>query len=477
MAYYSLGGVRLKPKYSDIIRAEAPAAQQAHYNKKAKDLQQRRFGLSQQLARDELAQQKQQYEDTLAQNKEQFDIGLSESRRQFDETSALQKQQAEDAKKKADLATGVTALGVGVEAYPYLQEGVTGLSDLLFADSAVSSAPAVSTSTGLGVGSAEAVTAGGEAVPSASSGLGAVGNTAAVLAIIAGQKRLSDLTKTKFEGQKTGDFFTFDDQGRWSPRFGNEPWHGFMNQQWGLGPSAGEKFDAAVANNDWGLAAKRLPSTVQQWINPVGDFGYDAIEGKWGPEIAGALDPITYGFDKVAESEDIGDFIGNSAQASANVIDPVGSFVGSGVSDAVTNWTGNETLGDIANAFVNPVGAVADVVDNWSFLCTETEKIVGLGADDRRHLNKVQLFTKGFKIAKHYYKNAPILIKAIAATESSLEAFYSAFYVETIVPVIQYVKHGKMMKAFNHYKNSYLNLLYLYTPELLPKCVEVEHAV
>lgn len=454
MEYSNYYGLRRTP-YADIIRAEAPAAKAAAFAKRARDLSRKNQGLQYGLANKGLEQQQ-----------EQFEQSMDESQRQFAESYALQKANAEEQAKQSQLATGLSTIGLGIEAYPYAKDVGVGLSDLLFADSAATTGTTAATGTTTGIG---AGTAAGESASGASSGLGAVGNAATILAIIAGQHHLSDLTETEFEGQRTGDFFTFDEQGRWAPRFGNEPWHGFMNQQWGLGPSAGEKFDAAMYNGDWNLAARRAPAAAQQWLNPVGDFGYDAIEGRWGSEYAGGLDPVTYGFDRLSGAKDIGEAGQAFIDTSAKVIDPVGSLAGTAVKDVIGNWTDNETIQDVAYAFLNPVGAVGDVISNWSFLCTETEKIIGLEPGDRIHLNKLNHFSKDWPLSRHYYRNAPRLIKEIAEAVDDVKTFYTDFYNETIVPVIQLVRQDKMIEARNRYAIEYLNLLEQYAPELFPE--------
>lgn len=353
---------RKRMPYADIVRAEAPLAKQAYYNRLAREQERKKLIEEGSLAKKQLAQSAEQFEKSLGAEKEQFETGLAESKRQFAESTALSRQQSEEQAKQARISQGIATAGLGIEAYPYIKKGVSALGNVLFSESAPAVAETTSlTTTGAGTTAGGGLTGGG----ASSGGLGGAGVAGIAAAAILGQQMAVNATDTTYKGQKTGGFFTRDEQGRWAPRFGNEPWHGYLNEQWGIAPSAGEKWDAAMYNQDWGELARRTPGTVQQWLNPIGDFGYDVIENKWGPNFAGTLDPITYGFDKLSEARDIGDVAKGLVDTSAKVIDPVGTLVGPTAKDFVEDVTGSSALGEAANVLLNPVGSIADFVSNW----------------------------------------------------------------------------------------------------------------
>ena len=112
-----------------------------------------------------------------------------------------------------------------------------------------------------------------------------------IAAAIALQHGLSNATNTTFEGQKTDDAF--------AGNYGTEPWLAFAHDKLGLGPTAGEKFDAAVKNEDWGTALKRSPAMMNYWADPLSTWmgtGTQAVigkkYGKWANPIGSVLDML-----------------------------------------------------------------------------------------------------------------------------------------------------------------------------------------
>jgi hypothetical protein len=117
---------------------------------------------------------------------------------------------------------------------------------------------------------------GGAGAGAAGGGLGAMGIGAIIAAAIAGQHALSDDTDKKFEGVKTDDAF--------SGHFGTEPWLAWATPKHA---TAGEQFDASVAQGDWDTAGKRGFGMADYWSDPargaLGEFGeeYLGSTGKW----------------------------------------------------------------------------------------------------------------------------------------------------------------------------------------------------
>ena len=123
-------------------------------------------------------------------------------------------------------------------------------------------------------------------------GMGGMGLAGIIAAAIVVQHGLSDATDTEFEGVKTDDAF--------AGHFGTEPWFAYAHDKLGLDPTAGEKFDAAVANRDWKKAAKRFPAMVDYWTNPPAKWaasGTKAIAGRssLGKGLSVMADPVGAG--------------------------------------------------------------------------------------------------------------------------------------------------------------------------------------
>lgn len=122
------------------------------------------------------------------------------------------------------------------------------------------------------------------------SGLGTAGY---VLAAIIAQNAATNSTGTVFEGQPTGNFFTGATDGGWSPSFATEPWLAWGHDQLGFDPTSGEKFDAALKNNDWDSVMKRFPAAADYWADPIRNWlGHDTWKNMVGDELAWLIDPI-----------------------------------------------------------------------------------------------------------------------------------------------------------------------------------------
>jgi len=125
------------------------------------------------------------------------------------------------------------------------------------------------------------------------SSMGALSTIGYIVAAIMAQHALSDATDTVFEGQRTGDVF--------SGNFMTEPWLAYTAQQWGWQPTAGQKFDAAVQNQDWGAAAYRSPSVAAYWGDPAGTGIYEGAKNWLGETAAAIINPIAGLSDLIGE--------------------------------------------------------------------------------------------------------------------------------------------------------------------------------
>ena len=143
------------------------------------------------------------------------------------------------------------------------------------------------------MGSGPGMPPGGEGGPpggglSATSGGGLA---AIILAAIAAQHALSKKTSTTFEGQETGDVF--------SGNFMTEPWQGFAYDKLGMDPSSGQRFDAAIKNKDYTLAAKRFPEASDYWADPLRHTTGDVLDKYVSPKVANVFDPMRFLYRKI----------------------------------------------------------------------------------------------------------------------------------------------------------------------------------
>ena len=142
-----------------------------------------------------------------------------------------------------------------------------------------------------------------EAAP-AGEGAGAVAGY--VLAAILGQMVASHNTEGEFEGQPAGNWFSGvkqkdDNKGHysigtegWAPM--EEPWLEWLHGELGWEPTIGRKWDAALANEDYGTMAKRTPAAADYWADPIRSWlGYDTWKNILGEDLewlAYLADPI-----------------------------------------------------------------------------------------------------------------------------------------------------------------------------------------
>lgn len=126
---------------------------------------------------------------------------------------------------------------------------------------------------------------GAEGSGGSAGGGSAVGNLGIFAAAFAVQHMLSNMTDREYEGQKTDDLF--------GGSLGTEPWLAYVKDLFGAeDPTSGEKFDAAVKNEDYPLAAIRLPSMLHYWFNPAQQTGYEFMAEGTNEYLATAMFPL-----------------------------------------------------------------------------------------------------------------------------------------------------------------------------------------
>jgi hypothetical protein len=127
---------------------------------------------------------------------------------------------------------------------------------------------------------------GGSSSSTGAGGMGSAGIFAIIAAAIAAQHAASENTDRKVEGHQVNDAFSGD--------FGTEPWFEWLGSKLGWEPSAGAKFDAAIGNGDYGLAAKRLPAMANYWANPAQAWVTSPAREYIGSDIDLLIDPASY---------------------------------------------------------------------------------------------------------------------------------------------------------------------------------------
>lgn len=137
---------------------------------------------------------------------------------------------------------------------------------------------------------------GGEVSSSSSSSAGGSSGGALagiIAAIIAAQHILSNQTDTEFEGVKTDDAF--------GGHFATEPWFAFLADKMGWEPTAGERMDAAVENEDWSRAWKRYPAASTYWADPTTAWIYEAAKNDVGEGFAAVVSPHNWLTEQIGE--------------------------------------------------------------------------------------------------------------------------------------------------------------------------------
>lgn len=109
-------------------------------------------------------------------------------------------------------------------------------------------------------------------------------NAGLIGAAIIAQMKMAEANynkKAPFEGQRSGGVLH-----DWK-NFATEPWLANITND----ATAGEKFSAALKNDDYGTALKRSAPAGQHWTNPIGSGLYEKAKEKWGKKTAGVLFP------------------------------------------------------------------------------------------------------------------------------------------------------------------------------------------
>ncbi|MBC2712065.1 MAG: hypothetical protein HGJ94_14095 [Desulfosarcina sp.] len=444
---------------SDAVHAMSPSHQA-----------QRSASRDRQKAQDQfdegLLLQKDQFENEMTLQKDQFAATTTLQKDQLaretalaNERLALERRAAAEAAAQAEKgqiiqATGTGAMGLYL-AKDAIKPAAKGLAELYGGTkSLLTGAPSVA--EGAAVASETALTAGGGdlagwaaaegakaaapgaapaagAAPGAGSGAaswvsGNLGTMGIITAVIAGQHLLSNQTDRTVEGVKTDDVF--------GGHFFTEPWMAYGADKLGFDdPTSGEKMDAAIENSDWGNVAVRVPATANQWANPVGDFAYQgAKEGV--KEVFGTDDQTT---DLIMMAVD-------PVTASAKILED--------------SWDDVEDVAEEA----------WDVVTGDSWLCSETNRRVGLPFSKARSLLRFRRYAlaEHRRRTEHYLSIGPALVAAINTGTWETDRFYRGLKRGMINPVARLVKAGRMEAAYRVYVGMTVVVARRFAPELIP---------
>jgi len=424
--YEALTGRRPRSKYADIVQAELPSARQRYWSGLAKKQAAEQFDEEMGLRKDELKLQAENAEQMKKQNDTSNTIAAASlAMPVVQKVAPFVKGAISGLGSGGSAAADLYPTILSAEGTPVIAGGAPGTVTTA-APTISTAAPTIPAATPAAAPAAapaaETAAAGGAEAGGSGAGMGGGAATAAyIAAIIAAQHALTNSTGTKFEGQNTGDVFTMNDEGNWNPRFGNEPWHGFLNDKLGNEPSAGEKFDAAVYNQDWSKAAMRLPSTVQQWADPIGDALYDTQKG---------------------------------------TIDAWSDQWGLGLDDQTE---------DVIMTLINPVSAVGNFIEDLdpSYLCSATKKLIGIDKIDFALLGGLYRYALRYHkpLGRFYLKHGNKLVKAISRQISDIGAFYSVLKKNMIEPIIHQLRLGDQEKAYQIYKAICFFLFKEFTPD------------
>lgn len=307
----------------------------------------------------------------------------------------------------------MTGLGTGDAAVSAL--GSSGMSSFSGAGADVAATELAASQAGTLGGSASAAGAEAGAAPWWSS----AGTSLYTLGATIGQTMLANDTDTMYEGQPTGSIFSTNKSGNWRPRFGNDPWKGWINDKLGFKPTAGEKWDAAVYNNDWKTALQRTPAAISQWLDPIGDLGSDVITG---------------------------------------LTDKLGG----------PSW-----VSDTINAVTNPINFVSDKISD-SYICGATDKIIGMDKGDLKLLNIMYIHAIKTRpdLGKYYMKHGKELVRIMNNEVKDLEKHYSFIKENMLEPTLKKLRDGDIDGGLDIYIMCCTELFKEFSKELyegLPK--------
>lgn len=112
--------------------------------------------------------------------------------------------------------------------------------------------------------------------------------------------------------------------------------------------------------------------------------------------------------------------------------------------------------------------------DGGTWICTETQKTVGMSKAEKKAMRKLRKYTKQEhpEWLTSYYFGGQVLIKAIARKVEDAKAFYEEIRKTLVSPVVELVKAGDLEGAFRHYKDLTVKLAAEHSPELLGTLAE-----
>jgi hypothetical protein len=434
--FEAVTGRRPVYNYADMVNAEAPTAMQRYWNTKSRQEQQRQFE----------AQRKQQEDQQKAaetQSTISSGIGAVGLGKQIYDKFSTPTTPTAPSLTPTTAYSGPDMMGGGVDSMgfstapattptaPAMVDPVYPGTEAFAAADTASTAPVLSSAGGSGVAGGEfaglstaelgleaGAGAGAEVGSSAGAGASSFGWQVPVIgAIIAAQQMMTNDTDTVVDGQRTGNFFSMSEDGdSWDPRPATEPWHGWANDKLGYDATSGEKLDASIQNDDWGLAAQRLGPAVMEWTDPVGGFAYDAVK-----------------------------------------------------SGVASMFNMKDQDADKVMAVVDPFHGIGKVAED-TYLCSQVRRARGLDDSEAKNLSVFRRFAleNHTELTEYYMMYGPDLVMAIAAKEDPKE-FYANLYQTMVKPVINMTRDGLLEDAYRLYERITLDLFEKYVPQLYPQ--------
>ena len=258
------------------------------------------------------------------------------------------------------------------------------------------------------------------------------------------QHSLSQQTNTVFEGQKTGDAF--------SGNFGTEPWLAFMNSKLGWGPTAGEKFDAAIKNKEYGTAFLRSFGVADYWSDPARAFGYNAISNTLGSGAAWALDPLSSAMNWLgSKSSEIG-------------------FSGQGVNllSGALDFSNDSVPGSLRGQYNQITSAADTVFEGWQDKIKNLLKVLPAEMSDsvEKYFTDNQLTIPGMKIGfdkdvesrmQQFQGTVQLQIEAMIHTAFERVGFESEAAIDAFIEKMELAGETSAVVVSNALKNSIYN--------------------
>jgi hypothetical protein len=155
----------------------------------------------------------------------------------------------------------------------------------------------------------------------------------------------------------------------------------------------------------------------------------------------------------------------------------VGGLVGGAPTGAAVGFVAGGPVGAaVGGAIGGIIGGITGFVSDASWICTETNKVVGMTdeAIDSMNILREYALEKHSGWMRFYLTKGPKLVKAINKKEADLPDLYERIKVIMLNPVSDLIQNGKVEEAYRIYKMVAILLFHQYTPEI--ECEEYQEA-